>query len=101
MEPPLEQGVEKAPKHLLRHPVANDGYAQWPCPFPALGDEHAPQRLGHESPLLEVAHQGVQVLLEVGLEHPDTDLVNPRRAAVALDALERRAHHAGGDPSRQ
>ena len=49
--------------------------------------------------ILEI--KGVEILFDIGLEHPDADLVNPRRAPIALDVLERFAHKFRGDSTSQ
>ena len=68
MKQPLEERAQELPKHLLGNPVADGRDPQRACLARSLGDVHAPQRQGLKSPCLEVAHQGQQVLFEVGLE---------------------------------
>src|SRR6202022_2687824 len=77
------------------------GDPQRACLAWSFGDMNAPQRQGLKCPRLEVAHQGEQVLFEVGLEHSNADLVNPRRTPVTFDVPESTAHKDTGDPSRQ
>ena len=98
---PLEERAQEEPKHLLSNPVADGGDPQRACLARSLGDMDAPQGEGLESPVLQVAHQGQQVLFEVDLEHRDADLVNPRRPAIPPDVAEGEMHEGRGDPSRQ
>jgi hypothetical protein len=98
---PLEERAQELPKHFLGNPVADGGDPQRACLAWPLGDMHAPQGVGLESPFLEVVHQGQQVLFEVGLEHSDADFVDPRHAPVASNVPEGAVQEFQGDPSRQ
>jgi len=56
----------------------------------AFGNENTSQRLRPECvTCFQVTHQGVEVLLEISLEHLNTDLINPSRAPIAFDVFER------------
>ena len=88
MKHPIEDRTQEKPKHLLSNAVADGRDPQGPGLPRSLGDLHAPQGQGGKLPFLQATHQGQQVLLEVGLEHGDADLVDPRRTAVTFDVAE-------------
>ena len=72
----------------------------------AFGNEYATQRLRLKlASRFEIAHQCVEVLIgdfiDWGLEHLNADLVNPSRAPIAFDVLERFTHKFRGDSASQ
>ena len=103
MKPPLEERTQDEPKHFLSNPVADGGDPQRACLVRTFGDVcDTPQGEGLEgTSRLQVAHQGEQVRFEVGLEHPDAHLVDPRRTAVPSHVAKGAVHEFRGDPSRQ
>ena len=63
---------------------------------------HAPQRTGLEpAPRFELAHEFVEVLLEVALKHLHADFVDTGCAAVTFHRFESLHHELGSDPARQ
>ena len=103
VKPPLEDGRQELPKHLLSHPIADGRDAERPQfrAVVAFGDKYATQRHGLKSPTLQVTHQRGEVLIEVDLEHLNAHFVDPRGPAIAFDVLERPTHHGFGDPAGQ
>nr|VFK25481.1 MAG: hypothetical protein BECKLPF1236B_GA0070989_14912 [Candidatus Kentron sp. LPFa] len=43
----------------------------------------------------------IKVLIEIGLEHLNADLVNPGRAPISFDVFERFTHKFRGDSTSQ
>ena len=102
MEQRFEDGRHKLPERFLCNPVAyrwNPQGTQFAFTF---GNEYATQRFRLKRvSRFEVAHRGVEVLFDIGLEHPDADLIHPSRALIALDILERLTHKFRGDSASQ
>ena len=101
MEDPLEERTQKKPQHLLSNAIADSGDPQRSRLAVALGDMHAPQGVGSIRPVLEVAHQGQQVLQKVVLVELNADPVNPRRPAITSHVAEGFAHERLGNPPGQ
>jgi len=66
---PLEQRTEELTNHLLSNAVADSGDTQGPGFSRFLEDVDAAQRAGLVSPVLQLPHQGQQVLCEILLVH--------------------------------
>ena len=102
MEQRFEDRRQKLPEHFLCNSIAYHRDTQWTRISLAFGNANATQRFRLKlASRFEVTHRGVEVLFDIGLEHPDADLIHPRRAPVALDILERFSHKFRGDSTSQ
>ncbi len=69
---------QKLSQHFLCNSVAHRWDTQWTRFTLAFGNEHATQRFRLECvPSFEFMHRGVEVLIEMSLEHLDADLIDP------------------------
>lgn len=101
MKDPLEERVQELPEHLLSNAVADCWNTQWARLAIALGDMDAAQGVGSERPVLELPHQGQLVLYEILLVQRNTDLINPRRAAITSHVAEGGVHDGRGNTPGQ
>ena len=97
----LEEGFKNGANHLLSHPVSDSGDAQRTKFAFSFRDEDPAQGNGAVASAFEVEHQGGEIVVQVGLESADTDLVHARRAAIALDRKKSAAHTIQVDASRE
>jgi hypothetical protein len=93
----FEDRLEKSSKDFLTHPIANGWNAERAKLGCVLGDIMTPQGERLKRALLEIPHERLEVLIEVGREHLYADLVDPCGATVALDGLEGLLHQPVGD----
>src|SRR5437870_11709919 len=93
----LEDQLQEAANHLLGDAISNCWNTERAKVRFIFGDESAPQRERLEGAVLELPHEGVEVVGQVGLEHFDADLVNARLAPVSFDRFEGGAKQGQGD----
>lgn len=101
MKQALEDGTQEAANHLLGDPIPNCWNAERTQLPTGLMDVGPSERVGLIAALLEIPHEGQQVVVSVSVEHRDADLVDACGSSIALDGLERLDHKVQGDPSRQ
>jgi len=98
----LEEGFEKRANHLLCHPVSDSGDAQrtkFAIPF---RDEDPTQGSGVVAAfVLEVEHQGGEIVVQIGFKCTKTDFVYSSSAAIAFDRMKSEAHSVKVDQSRE
>jgi hypothetical protein len=89
----LEEGFEKRANQLLSHPVSDRRDAQrtkFAIPF---RDEDPTERGGAVVVfVLEIEHQGGEIVVQVGFKSANTDFVRPGSAAIAFDGKKSAAH---------
>jgi len=89
----LEEGFKKRTNHLLGNAVSDRGNAQrtkFAIPF---GDEDPAERGGVIAFfVLEVEHQGGEIVVQVGFESANTDFIHPGSAAIAFDGKKSAVH---------
>ena len=89
----FKDGFKEGTDDLLSHPIADGGNAQGSPFSSALGDVDSAQGCGVVmATMLEVIHQGGEVLFEISLEHLDRHPVHTGRTAVALNLVESVKH---------
>lgn len=85
----LEDGFKDGANHFLSDPVSDGGNAQrtkFAVPF---RDEDPAQGRGVvAASVFEVKHQGGKIVVQVGLESANADLIYPGGSAIAFDRLE-------------
>lgn len=96
----LEEGFKNGANHLLGDAVSDRGNAQrtkFAIPF---WDEDPSERGGVITVIvLEDEHQGGKIVVEIGFESANADLIHPGSAAIAFDGLEGRAHPVAVNPA--
>jgi hypothetical protein len=97
MERWFKDRLEKSSKHFLTHPIANGWNAERTKLGCVLADIMPTQGERLKRALLEILHERLEVLIEVGRKHLYADLVDPCGATVALDGLEGLLHQPVGD----
>ena len=89
----LEEGFKKRTNHLLSHPVSDGRDAQRTKFAIRFRDEDPTERGGTIAfVVLEVEHQGGEIVVEVGFKSANTDFVHPGGAAIAFDRTKSAAH---------
>ena len=84
---------------FLGDAIPNDRNAEWSklCGTGAFGDKHAFERIRTVGAVLEIPHEGVEILIKLLLEQGDADAIDTRSTAIPLDRSERFAHHQRSD----
>src|SRR5215471_4393920 len=99
MEQGFKDRIQETTTNFLRYPIPNCWNTQRTELRLILGDEYSPKRVRLKRTRFEVAHQRAEVVGKVGLKHLNADLVDARRATIALDGLEGVEHQSVGDTS--
>jgi hypothetical protein len=101
MKQGFKEGRQQAADSLLGHAIFDGWNAEGTNLGFILGNETTPQRVGLKGTVFQFPPQRLEVLVKVGLEHPNADLVDARGATIALDRLEAVAQQSEGEASRQ
>jgi len=94
----LEERFEKRTNHLLSHAVSDSGDAQRTKFAIVFGDKDPTEGGGVIAFIvLEVEHQGGEIVVQVGLEGANTDFIHPGSAAIAFDGQKSAVHEVDVD----
>ena len=97
----FENRRQESSDDFLGDAIPNDRNAEWSklCGTGAFGDKHSFERIRTVGAVLEIPHEGVEILLKLLLEQVDADAVDTWGTAIPLDRTERFAHQERSDPS--
>jgi hypothetical protein len=101
MEQGFKDGGQEAANHLLRDPISNRWNTEGAKLRLIFRDEVASERVRLKGTGLEIPPQRPEIIVKVGFEHFEADLVDSRGATVALDSFEAGQPQPVGDTSRQ